>query len=280
MRRLALAGLVLLCAGASNARGAAVLSSWEFSADGLGDFHLQGQLNRFQPALGTLRQVCLGLTGEAGVSVEFNRSGAATTHQLFLSTAKIHGGALGMVGDSTTRSFVDVPTSPQRGSQSADSQISSRAEFTADEWREFLTGFGSGNTIDFDVDGSLQVSVNGATTYDHDVAGQPLANELRGRFFVKYVFDTPIEGDTNGDGAVNLTDFGMVKSAFGATGDDADVGDLTGDGIVDLNDFGRLKMAMASRSGAAAVPEPATFALVLAGLSALLAAAVARRCGH
>lgn len=270
-------GIVLLCAGASNARGAAVLSAWEFSVDGLGDFHLQGQLDRFEPTQGTLRQVCLGLTGEAGVSVEFNRGGAAAAGQLFMSTAKIRGGALGMVGDGTTRAFVDVPTNPQRGSQSASSQISSRAEFSADEWRDFLAGLGSGDTIDFNVDGSLQAFVNGATTYDHDAAGQPLANELRGRFYVKYVFDTPVQGDANGDGRVNLADFGMVKSAFGATGDDAEVGDLTGDGVVDLSDFGRLKTAMAGPAGAAPVPEPASLGLGLIALTAFLAASFAGR---
>jgi hypothetical protein len=213
------------------------------------------------------------------VSVEFNRSGAAAADQLFMSTAKIRGGVLGMAGDGTTRSFVDVPTSPQRGSQSAEALISSRAEFTAEEWRDFLAGLGNGDTIDFNVDGSLQAFVNGATTYDHDAAGQPLANELRGRFFVKYVFDTPIEGDTNGDGRVNLADFGMVKSAFGATGDDAEVGDLTGDGIVDLNDFGRHKAAMAGPAGAAPVPEPATLGLGLIALAAFLAASFAGRQG-
>ena len=118
-------------------------------------------------------------------------------------------------------------------------------------------------------DKALSAAVNGASTFDHDLLGQPLGNEVRGQFFVKYVFDAAVEGDANGDGWVNLGDFGIVKAAFGAVGEAAEVGDLTGDGQVDLTDFGQLKLSM-SRAQAQTVPEPTALALAVAGLAVLL----------
>jgi hypothetical protein len=75
------------------------------------------------------------------------------------------------------------------------------------------------------------------------------------------VLETP--GDTNQDGRVDLQDFGVLKANFGSTGNGIS-GDVTGDGRVDLADFGVLK----ANFGAAGVPEPATLALMLAGLLA------------
>jgi hypothetical protein len=270
-------GLLVLFVAAAPARAATVLSTWDFSVDGLGDFTLAGALDRFEPARGTLQKVCLGMTGEAGVELEFNRLGNAADNQIFSATAKLRGGELGMSGDNTIRSLVTVPASPDRGSRSATSTISARAEFTPQEWREFVSGFGPGHTLEFSVDGSLTANVNGAKTYDQDVLGQPLDNQLRGRFFVRYIFDADVVGDANGDGWVNLGDFGIVKSSFGAQGEDAELGDLTGDGLVDLNDFGQLKISMARAAGATPVPEPAGIVLALAGFGALALSALAKR---
>ncbi len=276
IKSLAGIGLVVVVALASPARAATVLSTWDFTVNGFGNFSRSGQLEKFEPRRGTLQKVCLGMTGEADFEVEFNRAGAALANQLLTLSAKIRGSALGMVGDNAARSLVTVPSAPSRGSYSSTSTISTQAEFTPAQWREFLGGFGGGDTLDFSVDGDLAASVSGGTAYDHAAGGQLLANELRGRFYIKYVFDAAVEGDTNGDGWVNLSDFGIVKTAFGATGDAAEVGDLTGDGLVDLNDFGQLKvsMARAAAGGAVAVPEPAGLVL---GAIGLLALAVSRR---
>ena len=52
----------------------------------------------------------------------------------------------------------------------------------------------------------------------------------------------PIPGDANLDGAVDLQDFGILKSNFGATsGATWGQGDFNGDGGIDLQDFGLLK---------------------------------------
>ncbi|MFO0897487.1 MAG: dockerin type I domain-containing protein [Pirellulales bacterium] len=48
-------------------------------------------------------------------------------------------------------------------------------------------------------------------------------------------------GDIDGDGAVDLVDFGILKEHFGAPSATRSDGDLSGDGRVDLDDFGILK---------------------------------------
>ncbi len=50
-----------------------------------------------------------------------------------------------------------------------------------------------------------------------------------------------IFGDANGDGLVNLDDFGALKANFGQTDASLAQGDLDGDDSVDLDDFGLLK---------------------------------------
>jgi probable HAF family extracellular repeat protein len=87
---------------------------------------------------------------------------------------------------------------------------------------------------------------------------------------------TLIPGDANGDGKVDLTDFGILKSNFG-TGTTPEQGDFTGDGKVDLTDFGILKANFGKGAGLA-VPEPSGWVLaVLAGLAGLLLLSARRR---
>lgn len=74
----------------------------------------------------------------------------------------------------------------------------------------------------------------------------------------------PLPGDFNGDGAVDLTDFNILKTNFGAAGGLGE-GDANGDGIVDLLDFNILKDGFGQR---ASVPEPPSgvfLALLTAG---------------
>ena len=74
-------------------------------------------------------------------------------------------------------------------------------------------------------------------------------------------------GDANGDGAVDLQDFGIVKGNFGEA-DGWDQGDFNGDGVMDLQDFGLFKSNFGSGQSAA-VPEPATAVLLLLGAAAM-----------
>ena len=82
---------------------------------------------------------------------------------------------------------------------------------------------------------------------------------------VDYTFEeqplTP--GDANGDGHVDLQDFGLLKANFGGTGKVWAEGDFNGDTEVDLQDFGLLKANFGT--GGAAVPEPATMSLLAVG---------------
>ncbi len=75
--------------------------------------------------------------------------------------------------------------------------------------------------------------------------------------------------DADGDGQVNLADFGILRANFGTMAG-YDFGDFTGDGIVNLADFGVLRANFGASSAAdlalldawaATVPEPATMAL-------------------
>jgi len=66
----------------------------------------------------------------------------------------------------------------------------------------------------------------------------------------------PLQGDFNGDGKVDLTDFGILKTNFG-TGTTTAQGDANGDAKVDLTDFGILKTNFGK---SAAAPAPAVVA--------------------
>ncbi|MEM7809767.1 MAG: hypothetical protein AAF561_16780, partial [Planctomycetota bacterium] len=86
-------------------------------------------------------------------------------------------------------------------------------------------------------------------------------------------------GDANGDGTVDLADFGILRANFGSTTGTFATGDFNGDMNVDLADFGILRANFGNSSNASAfalmdawavtVPEPALVAPALVGLLAL-----------
>ena len=84
-----------------------------------------------------------------------------------------------------------------------------------------------------------------------------------------YYIVTVIPGDANGDGTVDLQDFGLLKANFGGPGGWGD-GDFNGDGAVDLQDFGILKSNFGT-AGGGAIPEPITLGIMIIGAGPLLA---------
>jgi serralysin len=85
----------------------------------------------------------------------------------------------------------------------------------------------------------------------------------------------PTPGDTNGDGTVDLEDLNNVRNNFGAAGPDV-VGDANGDDLVDLEDLNAVRNNFGT-GGSAAVPEPASLALGLAGVLGFAAFRFARK---
>lgn len=82
----------------------------------------------------------------------------------------------------------------------------------------------------------------------------------------------PVFADINGDDAVNIFDFGMLKDFFGNHAGCASC-DLNGDAKVDLADYGLLKGNFGAtkfpRGASQSVPEPSGFVLVAVGLCIL-----------
>jgi probable HAF family extracellular repeat protein len=76
---------------------------------------------------------------------------------------------------------------------------------------------------------------------------------------------TPLTGDTNGDGTVDLTDLNNVLNNFGTTAT-GNPGDDNSDGVVDLSDLNDVLNNFGSSSYAASaldsVPEPASLSLL------------------
>jgi hypothetical protein len=265
----------------TSAQASVLLSSWDFAASGLGDFSQAGSLARFDASLGGLQKVYLGLDARGNFAIEFNQAGSGgPVSQLYRAAASVRSQPLGMAGENEVRTWVSSPTAPDRGSLATSARITSHATFTPAEWAAFLQGLPPGETIAFTLAGSLSAGVAGSVSYDTDLAGQPLANGMAGRLYVQYVFEPSTAGDANGDGRVDLSDFGLVKSAFGATGPAAEPGDLNGDLRVDLLDFGELKLGVRRQlelDAAAAVPEPAAWVLAAAAILALWLVGRSRR---
>jgi len=77
---------------------------------------------------------------------------------------------------------------------------------------------------------------------------------------------TFIPGDANGDGAVDLDDFSLLKTNFGTSGDITQ-GDLNVDGSIDLSDFNQLKINFGH---VASVPEPSSLLLAVDSILMLI----------
>lgn len=81
--------------------------------------------------------------------------------------------------------------------------------------------------------------------------------------------DGVIPGDLDQDGSVAFADFLILSGNFGATGVTWGQGDIDCDGTVAFADFLSLSGNFGQSAGAATVPEPNAFAMVLLGLTAI-----------
>jgi hypothetical protein len=107
--------------------------------------------------------------------------------------------------------------------------------------------------------------------------GRPSGSNSSQTQFQAFALIATLPGDANLDGKVDVNDLTIVLSHFGQTGAPWAQGEFTGDGKVDVNDltivlanFGQS--GGSSAEGMAAVPEPASMAM----LAALLLAAAWR----
>ncbi len=82
-----------------------------------------------------------------------------------------------------------------------------------------------------------------------------------------------VPGDTDGDGDVDLDDLNAVRNNFGGAGPD---GDTDNDNDVDLDDLNAVRNNFGS-GGAAAVPEPATWAMLAISALAMGVARLRKR---
>lgn len=81
-----------------------------------------------------------------------------------------------------------------------------------------------------------------------------------------------LQGDLNGDGAVNSADLDLIRANWGTNNP---AGDASGDGIVNSSDLDIVRSNWGAQAAAAVVPEPTTF--VLLGALGLLACLIRRR---
>ena len=79
-----------------------------------------------------------------------------------------------------------------------------------------------------------------------------------------------LEGDANGDGAVDAADYVWLKSHFGLSGAAAEGADLDGLGTVDFADLQILMDALNPAPEAPTAPEPATLGLLAIGALAVI----------
>jgi hypothetical protein len=160
-----------------------------------------------------------------------------------------------MIRSSTTSSspFVAVLYVPHQGvrmvwrDEAGNNAIASETvEVTAPVWLR-LERSGDEFVGEFSTDGETWTEVGRHTVALGTSARVGLAVAARGTADARVFFGNvslglgAAAGDIDGDGLVDLIDFGVLKAHFGESSASRSEGDLTGDGRVNLADFGVLK---------------------------------------
>ena len=97
-----------------------------------------------------------------------------------------------------------------------------------------------------------------------DIAGM-MSNNTSGAY-VGYFLSPAMPGDANLDQKVDINDLTIVLANYNQSGMTWSQGEFTGDGTVDINDLtivlAHYNQSFGAKGGIAAVPEPASFALL------------------
>lgn len=108
------------------------------------------------------------------------------------------------------------------------------------------------NKVDLYIDGTFRLS-DSVAPYSYSVSGlsdgahqmyviaSDVSNNTQQSATVNVTLKQFKDGDVNGDGSINLTDFFIIRTNFGQSGKTRAQGDLNGDGSVTLSDFFLLR---------------------------------------
>jgi len=163
-------------------------------------------------------------------------------------------------------------------------------DLNGDGWQDFVQGTQDGtpttvwfglNPKDLNFDGlvdaldlaDLTDNLGGdSSKFDLDYDGRVTQADIT-LYLQDILRATP--GDADLDGAVTLNDFGILKANFAQAGKGWADGDFNGNTVPDLEDFGLLKanFGKGTAGGAAAVPEPAAWQLLAAGVAVVVCSA-------
>lgn len=118
----------------------------------------------------------------------------------------------------------------------------------------------NGDVWFFNVGRGSSDGLNQYPTWNYSEGFTPFPHPYGELTFIREI--TIIPGDYNGDGAVDLVDFNILKVNFGGSDDVFAPGSSNEDGVIDLVDFNVLKGNFGMSS--AVVPEPSSLALAAA----------------